>query len=226
MAMYKIMIVEDDKSIREELGTFLSRNGYESQMIDDFDDVVTKIINAQPHLVLLDLNLPVYDGYFICREIRKVSDMPIMIVTSRASEIDELMSMNLGADDFVSKPYNLQILLARMERLLSRSYEGSDKTVWMVNDVVLNLNRNMIIYKGQQVELTKNEFRILYCLFKHKNEIVSRDELMDDMWATDLFVDDNALTVNINRIRKKLTSIGLRDFIQTKRGLGYMVYEN
>lgn len=224
--MYKIAIIEDNINIRNELAQFLNKNGYQAQALEHFDDIVANVLKVNPHLILLDLNLPVVDGYYICREIRKVSQIPIIIVTSRTSEIDELMSMNLGADDFVSKPYNLQILLARIERLITRIYKNQTSTNLYLGECVLDLSKNEFQYKQQKIELTKNEFRILHCLMKHKNEIVTRDEIMSDMWDGDLFVDDNTLTVNINRLRKKLENIGLKDFIQTKRGLGYIVYEH
>ncbi|MDF9823774.1 DNA-binding response OmpR family regulator [Breznakia sp. PF5-3] len=224
--MYKIVIVEDDQNIRNELGEFLNKNGYETTLVVDFKHAVEKTLEAHAHVLLLDLNLPIVDGYYICREIRKQSNLPIIVVTSRDSEMDELMSMNLGADDFVTKPYNLQILLARIERLINRAYEHEEKTSLMVGDIILDMSKSLLQYQDQTIELTKNEFRILHCLFRHKNEIVSRDELMNDMWDGDLFVDDNALTVNINRVRKKLDYIGLQDLVQTKRGLGYIVYED
>lgn len=224
--MYKIMIVEDDIKIRDELRSFLNKNGYQSYFNIGFENVVEQVLDYQPDLLLLDLNLPVYDGYYLCREIRKQSDIPIIIVTSRDSEIDELMSMNLGADDFVSKPYNLQILLARIERLLKRIYEKENINILSVNKITLDMSKNILTYQNQSSELTKNEFRILYCLFINKDKIVSRDELMSYMWNSDLFMDDNTLTVNINRLRKKLEQIGLSELIQTKRGLGYIVYED
>lgn len=224
--MYKITIVEDDKNIREELKEFLYKNGYDATSVDSFDTVVDDVLNMQPHLLLLDLTLPVYDGYYICREIRKLSDVPIIIVTSRDSDIDELMSMNVGADDFVTKPYNLQILLARIDRILKRTYESGNQSMLSVQGIQLDISKNMLIHNEERVELTKNEFRILHCLFRNKNEIVSRDALMEDMWDGDLFVDDNTLTVNMNRVRKKLEQLGMKDVIQTKRGLGYIVYED
>ena len=222
--MNKIAIIEDDINIRNELAQFLNKNGYKTILFHCFDNIVADILNAKPHLILLDLNLPTYDGYYICREIRKVSEVPIMIVTSKTNEIDELMSMNLGADDFVGKPYNLQILLARMERLFTRAYKKQSNTLH-VGECILDINKNIFYYKQQSAELTRNEFRILHCLIKHKNEIVSRNTIMNDMWDGDLFVDDNTLTVNINRLRKKLEYIGVGELIQTKRGLGYIVYE-
>lgn len=224
--MYTIGIVEDDRKIREELSVFLYKHGYESILFVDFSNVVEDILKSKLDLLLLDLNLPIVDGHYICRELRKQSNLPIIIVTSRDSELDELMSINLEADDFIGKPYNLQILLARVERLLTRSYAKKEMTTIEINKTILNLPKNTLTYNHEEIELTKNEFRILYVFYTHINEIVSRDELMNDMWESNLFVDDNTLTVNINRLRKKLEQIGLQDYIHTKRGLGYSIYEN
>ena len=177
--------------------------------------------------MLLDLNLPVYDGYYICREVRKENkELPIIIVTSRDSDMDELISMNLGADDFITKPYNLQILLARIARVLHRAYESSSANQLMINDITLDIGKSTLSYHGESIDLTKNELRIMHCLFQNKNSIVSREELMKHMWDCELFVDDNTLTVNINRLRKKLEYLRLDDVIQTKRGMGYIIYEN
>ena len=172
---------------------------------------------------MLDINLPYYDGYYICREIRKKSNVPIIVVTSRNSEIDELMSMNLGADDFVTKPYNTQILLARISSLLRRTYQNIDLEVFEFNGLKYNMSTSEMEFNNNKIELTKNESRILYTLIKNKEKIVSRNELMKSLWQNDEFVDDNTLTVNINRLRKKLEEIGASDYLQTKRGQGYIL---
>lgn len=225
--MYKIMIVEDNEKIRNELSDFLGKNGYEACICVDFDHVLEQITQASPNLILLDLNLPVFDGHYICREVRKQNNnLPIIIVTSRDSDMDELISMNLGADDFVTKPYNLQILLARMSRVLKRTYEQGNGNVLTIHDITLDISKSVIIYKNETIDLTKNELRIMHCLFINKNKIVSRSELMQHMWDCELFVDDNTLTVNINRLRKKLEYVKLEDVIATKRGLGYIIYED
>ena len=224
--MYRIMIIEDNEKIRNELCDFLSKNGYEAIGPDDFEHILEAIQKDKPDLLLLDLNLPVYDGHYICREVRKTSNLPIIIVTSRDSDMDELISMNLGADDFVTKPYNLQILLARLSRVLQRSYEHSSSNILNIHDIALDISKSTLSYQGQSVDLTKNELRIMHCLFQNKNKIVSRNELMQHMWDCDLFVDDNTLTVNINRLRKKLEYLRLDDLIQTKRGMGYIIYED
>lgn len=224
--MYKIMIIEDNEKIRTELCDFLSKNGYETIPCKDFENVLPFIESQRPNLILLDLNLPVVDGHYICREVRKTNvDLPIIIVTSRDSDIDELMSMNLGADDFITKPYNLQILLARIARIIKRSYEVSSSNTLTINNIVLDISKSTLHYLDNTIDLTKNELRIMHCLFLHKNAIVSRNELMQHMWDCELFVDDNTLTVNINRLRKKLEYLKLDDLIQTKRGLGYILYE-
>lgn len=224
--MYRIMVIEDNDKIRNELCDFLSKNGYEAFDPAEFDHLLEDIHQQKPDLLLLDLNLPVVDGHFICREVRKNSELPIMIVTSRDSDMDELISMNLGADDFVTKPYNLQILLARISRILQRSYEHASSNQLMIHDIVLDISKSTLNWKGNSVDLTKNELRIMHCLFQNKNKIVSRNELMQHMWDCDLFVDDNTLTVNINRLRKKLEYLRLDDLIQTKRGMGYIIYED
>lgn len=222
--MEKIIIIEDDQIIREELQSFLSRYGYEVKSLKQFDNVVEVILSENANLVLLDINLPIYDGYYICREIRKKSEIPIIIVTSRDSDMDELMSMNLGADDFVTKPYNTQILLARIAALLKRSGNKTILTsVLIYKDFQLNLSNATVIYNNNNIELTKNEVKILSYLIKHKGEIVSRELLMDYLWSTDYFVDDSTLTVNITRLRKKLEEIGLENVIETRRGLGYIM---
>lgn len=221
--MPKIVIIEDTEIIREELKTFLARYGYEVAVPPNFENVIDYILNETADLILLDINLPVFDGYHICREIRKSSDVPIIVVTSRDSEMDELMSMNLGADDFITKPYNTQILLARIASILRRSQGPGAQDIIMYNDLKLNLSNGSIIYKGNTAELTKNELKILSCLIKNKGKIVSRDDLMNFMWKSDIFVDDNNLSVNVTRLRKKLEEAGMKENIETRRGLGYIL---
>lgn len=222
--MKKIIIIEDDQVIRAELQSFLEKYGYEVSAPSDFDNILQYVINESPNLILLDVNLPVFDGYYICREIRKTSDVPIIIVTSRDSEVDELMSMNLGADDFVTKPYNTDILLARIMNLLKRTYgETKSSNILTYNDIKLNLASATLEYKNSELELTKNEIKILSYLMNHKGIIVKREALMEYLWKSDFFVDDSTLTVNINRLRKKLDDIGIQDLIETRRGLGYII---
>ena len=221
--MYKILIVEDDAIIRTELKTLLEKYGYKTTITEDFENVIELILNDNPHLVLLDINLPIYDGYHICREIRKQSKIPVIVVTSRDSDMDELMSMNLGADDFITKPYNTQILLARISAILSRTYDTEKMAELTLGELVLDISKGIVKYKSSISELTKNELKILALLIKNKNIITSRDEIMNELWQSNEFVDDNTLTVNINRLRKKLDEIGAVDLLQTKRGIGYLL---
>lgn len=222
--MKKIMIIEDDTVIREELQNFLQRYGYDVKAPIDYNNIMQYVENENADLILLDINLPVFDGYYICREIRKNSDVPIIIVTSRDNEVDELMSMNLGADDFITKPYNTEILLARITNILKRTY-GSSKASNMLSymDFHLNLSNASVMYKNQAIELTKNEVKILSYLINNKGNIVKREFLMEHLWKSDYFVDDSTLTVNITRLRKKLEEIGIENPIETRRGLGYIM---
>lgn len=221
--MFKIFIVEDDLKIRTELESLLQRNGYATQCCTAFDQVVEEIIQSLAHLVLLDITLPEFDGYQICRKLRETTSVPIIMVTSRNSDVDELMSMNLGADDFVTKPYNTQILLARIQTLIKRTYQTQERNVLEYKEVILSMSKGFIRYHDESIELTKNEIRILYLMMKKQGEIVTREEIMSDLWVSDEFVDDNTLTVNINRLRKKLEIIGVYDLIMTKRGIGYWI---
>lgn len=221
--MKKIFIVEDDKKIREELSTFLAKNGYECEAPCEFERIVEEVLSKLPNLVLLDINLPIFDGYYICREIRKKSDVPIIVVTSRNTEIDELMAMNLGADDFITKPYNTQIFLAHISSVLKRASRETVTEKINCGDFVINFSMNTIECNGLEYELTKNEQKILTLLYENRGKIVSRDELMVQLWDSNMFIDDNTLTVNINRLRKKLEEAGSIQIIETKRGRGYMV---
>lgn len=219
----KIFIIEDEEKIRIELSELLNRYGYEANYSNDFENIVKIALESNSHIILLDINLPYYDGYYICREIRNKSNIPIIVVTSRNSEVDELMSMNLGADDFVTKPYNTQILLARISSLLRRTYQNMDLEIFEFKGLKYNMSTSEMEFDNSKVELTKNESRILYTLIKNKEKIVSRNELMKSLWQNDEFVDDNTLTVNINRLRKKLEEVGAVDYLQTKRGQGYIL---
>lgn len=219
----KVFVIEDEEKIRKELITFLNRYGYDTATTTNFENIVDEVIKAEPHVILLDINLPFYDGYFICREIRKNSNLPIIVVTSRDSEMDELMSINLGADDFITKPYNTEILLARISSIIRRTYNSTDIEVFEHRGLKYNLSTSEVTFNNKIMELTKNESRILYALMKNKDKIVSRDDIMKSLWQTNEFVDDNTLTVNVNRLRKKLEEIGAEDYLQTKRGQGYII---
>lgn len=219
----KIFIIEDEEKIRLELSTFLNRYGYETSYSTDFENIVDISLKEEPDIILLDINLPYYDGYYICREIRRKSNVPIIVVTSRNSEVDELMSMNLGADDFITKPYNTQILLARIASIIRRTYQNLDSEVFEFKGLKYNMSTSEMTFDNKKCELTKNESKILFTLMKNKERIVPRNDLMKALWQDDEFVDDNTLTVNINRLRKKLEEIGAVDYIQTRRGQGYIL---
>lgn len=225
LRMAKIFIVEDDQSIREELTTFLERYGYEVVTSTDFKNIIEEIERQDAQLILLDINLPVFDGYCICKELRKRSEIPIIIVTSRASDMDELMSMNLGADDFITKPYNTEILLARITAVLKRSYVKFESESYILEHkgLKLNLANGVLYYNEASQELTKNEIKILTHLIKNKGQIVSRESLMETLWESGDFIDDNTLSVNITRLRKKIEELGCEQVIETRRGLGYII---
>ncbi|MCJ7797751.1 MAG: response regulator transcription factor [Thermoleophilia bacterium] len=223
--MTKIVIIEDNETIRAELSVFLNRNGYETEAPERFDDVVSMAVAPATDLVLLDINLPVFDGFYVTREIRKLSQVPIIIVTSRDTEIDELVGMNLGADDFVTKPYNTQILLARIRSTLRRSDPSVTGARLPCGRFSLNHARGTLVVGEVEIELTRNELRILGRLCERRGEIVSRSDLMRALWDTDVFVDDNTLTVNINRLRGRLDEVGLTELIETRRGQGYLIGE-
>lgn len=218
-----IYIVEDDAAIRGELVAALERDGFDTAVPDSFERVTDEILAAAPALVLLDLTLPGTDGQFVCREVRAVSNVPIVVLTSRVTEIDEVMSMNLGADDFIAKPYSTRVLVARIQALLRRA-TGSDASMTLShNGVELDPARSVAYANGRQVELTKNEMRILSLLISRAGTIVSREAIMRDLWDSEAFVDDNTLTVNINRLRGTLEKIGVTGYLTTHRGRGYAV---
>ncbi len=221
--MKKILIVEDDEKLRNELIIFLSNNGYEIEFLAEFENCIEKIINSKSDLVLLDINLPFNDGQYICKEIRKKSNVPIIMITSRVSDIDELISINYGADDYITKPFNTQILLARIESILKRVNNNLSIAKIDAKNFILNISESKLEREDIEVELTKNEKKILQCLLNKRNNIVSREEIMEYLWNTNEFVDDNTLTVNIARVRNKLEEIGLKEILETKRGQGYIL---
>ncbi|WP_312441624.1 response regulator transcription factor [Lacrimispora sp.] len=219
----KLFIIEDDIVLRTELISLLESYNYSCETSDNFKNIISEATDSDADLILLDINLPYYDGYHVCREIRKISDVPIMVVTSRNNDMDELMSMNLGADDFITKPYNIQILLARIGAILKRTNQKNYSSEIEYKGITLSVAKSTVYYESKEAELTKNELRILSVLMQNSNSIISRDDLMDELWQSDEFVDDNTLTVNVNRLRKKLEEIGAADLIKTKRGQGYMI---
>ena len=218
-----IYVVEDDAAIRGELIEVLERNGFDTVAATDFAQVTEDIIAAHPDLVLLDLTLPGTDGQFVCRELRAASDVPIIVLTSRVTEIDEVMSMTMGADDFIPKPYSARVLVARIQALLRRAAGPDPKSGLEYKGLTLDLSRSVAVAAGGQVELTKNEMRILALLMRRAGTIVSREALMRELWDSDAFVDDNTLTVNINRLRATLEKIGVTGYLTTHRGRGYSV---
>ena len=222
--MQRILIVEDDKKLRKELETFLTKHGFIAKGLEKFDNTIQDILNENADLILLDINLPYTDGEFVCKEVRKTSDVPIIMVTSRDNEIDELMSLNYGADQYVTKPYNIQILLAKINGLLKRN-KKSDKEMQEIDcdSFKLNIAERAIKKDERKIELTKNEYTILYYLCINRGRIVSRDEIMDYLWESEEFIDDNTLSVNVKRLRGKLEELGLVDRIETRRGQGYIL---
>ena len=219
----KILIVEDEPLIRNELTILLQSNGYETAAPDEFSDVTGQIKAEQPHLILLDIKLPGTSGFSLCTQIRTVSEVPIIFVTSCNTDMDELNSIMLGGDAFITKPYNTAILLAKIASLLRRAYPVQQSEQMACGGAVLRLESSSLDYNGQSVELTKNELKILYYLFKNAGKICARGDLVEFLWDNQLYVDDNALSVNINRIREKLAGIGLTDFIKTKHRQGYTI---
>ncbi|HEK4820973.1 TPA: response regulator transcription factor, partial [Clostridioides difficile] len=203
----------------------LTKWGHDVHQIENLENIIEEFKNYNPELVLLDINLPFYDGFHWCNEIRKISKVPIIFISSRNSNMDVIMGVNLGADDYIQKPFSVDVLVAKVNALLRRTYNFVDNNSNQIihNGVTLDLSTATINYEDNTIELTKNEIKILHELMKYKGQIVSRNKLMKKLWDNDWFVDDNTLTVNVNRIRSKLNEIGLEDFIETKRGLGYII---
>lgn len=222
--MPKVLLIEDDEKVRSELKIFLTKNGYEVIDIDNFENVIEKILKIKVDLILLDINLPNVDGQYILKEIRKTSNVPIIMLTSINTDLDELISMNYGADGYITKPFNMQILLARIGALLKRtSGLNIEQEKISCEEFVLNISKGIVEKDNINLDLTKNELKILEKLLKNKGKIVSREEIINYLWDNENFVDDNTLTVNITRLKNKLEEIGLKDIIETKRGLGYML---
>ena len=222
--MQKILIIEDDEKLRNELETFLNKNGFIATSLKKFDNAVEDIQKIQADLLLLDTNLPYTDGEFICKEVRKTSNVPIIMVTSRDNEMDELLSLNYGADQYVTKPYNIQILLAKIVGLLKRNQNaGNNPDKIDCGSFILNTAGRIIEKEDTKIELTKNEYKILEYLVLHRQQVISRDEIMDYLWESEEFVDDNTLNVNIKRLRTKLEELGIINQIETRRGQGYIL---
>ena len=222
--MYRLLIVEDDRSIAGAITEQAERWDLECHAVEDFRAVLDEFVDFGPHLVLLDIGLPVYNGYHWCCEIRKISKVPIIFISSASDNMNIVMAMNMGADDFISKPFDGAVLIAKIQALLRRVYDYvPDSRLLSHRGAVLNTGDDTLQYNGEVISLTKNEYRILLCLLENKGKVVSRERLMERLWKTQQFIDENTLTVNINRLRKKLELSGLTDFITTKVGLGYIV---
>ncbi|MFQ7195042.1 response regulator transcription factor [Thomasclavelia spiroformis] len=219
----KILIIEDDKTISDELKILLDDNGYDSYQLFNFHQVTKKIIEFDPDLVLLDIVLPGTNGQTILKEIRKESNLPVIMLTSKTGDINEIMSMSYGADDYITKPYNPTLLLLRIETLFRHLDDQGSNDQIEYNQMTINLLKSTLTYKDNEIILSKNELTILYYLIKNHGKIVSRDELMDHLWDYSDFVDDNTLTVNINRLRKKMKNLGILNSIETRRKQGYIL---
>ena len=224
--MYKLLIIEDDLGIANAIRTQAESWNLETHIVDDFRNVLTQFADFQPHIVLLDISLPFFNGYHWCSEIRKISKVPIIFISSASDNMNIVMAMNMGADDFISKPFDQSVLMAKIQAMLRRTYDFAESVpVLEHRGAFLNTGDNTLTYNDEKISLTKNEYRILLCLMENKGAVVSREKLMERLWETDSFVDENTLTVNVNRLRKKLESAGLTDFITTKFGVGYILEE-
>ena len=221
---YRILIIEDDKGIADSIAASLTDWNMKPCIVSNFHDCLADFAAHQPHLVLIDIGLPFMDGYHWCREIRKLSSVPIIFISSATDNMNIVMAMNMGADDFIAKPFDQNVLIAKIQALLRRSYDFSQSVpVIEHHGAILNTCSNTLSYQDSTLELSKNEYRILLTLMRSKGTVVSREKLMEALWQTDCYVDENTLTVNIGRLRKKLSGIGLDDFIVTKFGVGYMI---
>lgn len=222
--MYKILILEDDYSLANAMKRQIETWGNEVRLVVDFQNVISEFTKYDPQLVLIDIMLPFYNGYHWCSEIRQISDVPIIFISSASDNMNIIMAMNMGADDFISKPVDLAVMISKIQAVLRRAYNmGTKISVLEHRGAVLNLNDTSLTYNGQLIELTKNDFRILQTLLENKGKVVSRDTLMTKLWQIDSYVEENTLTVNVNRLRKKLENAGLADFITTKIGSGYII---
>ncbi len=224
--MYKILIVEDDLIIATSLGNYLRQWGFEAECVEDFQHVKEAYLAYHPQLVLLDISLPFYNGFHWCKELRKITKIPIVFLSSANDNMNIVMAMNMGGDDFIGKPFDLTVLVAKIQALLRRSYSYQGKVeVLEHRGAILNLGDTNLTFHNRKVELTRNDFKILQLLMENKGKVVSREQIMKRLWESDSFIDDNTLTVNMTRLRRKLEDIGLTDFILTKKGIGYLIEE-
>lgn len=224
--MFRILIVEDDNIISDKIKKHLEKWGYEVESVTDFANVLQHFNCFTPQLVLMDIGLPFYNGYYWCGEIRKLSQVPIIFISSASDNMNVVMAVNMGGDDFIVKPFDLEILAAKVQAILRRTYSFQNQSsILEYKNVILNLGDMALLYEGRKLELTKNEFRIMQILFENPGNVVTRESIMKRLWDNECFVDDNTLTVNINRLRKRLEEAGLKDFILTKKGVGYQLDE-
>lgn len=222
--MYKLLIIEDDTGIADAIKTQAEMWNLEVCIVENFRNVLQEFVLFQPHIVLLDIGLPFFDGYHWCGEIRKISNVPIIFISSASDNMNIVMAVNMGADDFIAKPFDQSVLMAKVQAILRRTYDFSSSVpVLEHRGTFLNTGDNTLTYNNKKIELTKNEYRIMLCLMENKGKVVSREKFMEKLWETDSFVDENTLTVNINRLRKKLDAAGLENFIKTKFGVGYII---
>ncbi len=224
--MYSVMVIEDDKKISELIKSTLQRYGYEAYGVEDFSNIKGEFVKNSPKLVLLDVNLPYYDGFYWCREIRSVSNVPIIFISARDSDMDQILAIENGGDDYITKPFSYEVLIAKLKSVIRRvygSYAESSSEVYEVEGLFLHVNQSTAEYRGRKLELSKKEFALLYALLKNVNKIVTRETLLELLWNDIDFVDDNTLSVNMTRLRKRLEELGVGDCIETKRGLGYLL---
>lgn len=222
--MYRIFLVEDDEVIAKAVAAHLKSWGYEAVIAQDFERVMAEFAACGPHLVLLDISLPFFNGFHWCSRIREVSRVPVVFLSSASDNMNIVMAMNMGGDDFIAKPFDLNVMMAKIQAVLRRTYEFGGQTELLEHrGALLNLSDGTLSFEGNRIDLTKNEYRILKLLMEHRGGVVSRDAIMECLWETDNFIDDNTLTVNVARLRKKLDQAGLKDYISTKKGAGYLV---
>ena len=221
-----IFIIEDDKALSREISLALNKWGYSTLEVEDFGNITNEVLDCNPKLILMDINLPCYDGFYWCSQIRSFLKVPIIFISSRNDDMDIIMSVNMGGDDYITKPFSPQVLVAKIQAILRRTYSyNSDlkSDIIKFKDITLNIVEGKVYFKEGSMDLTKNELKIMNILMNNQEKIVSRDEIIEELWDTDEFISENTLTVNVNRLRKKLDSIGLRDFIETKKGQGYII---
>lgn len=222
--MYRILVIEDDRSIADAIITLLTAWDMNAHTASNFRNILGEFSSFEPHLILLDIRLPFYNGYHWCQEIRRVSKVPIIFISSASDSMNIVMAMNMGADDFIAKPFDMNVLLAKVQALLRRTYDfAADASLLEHHGAILNIGDGSLTYMGETIPLSKNEYRILLTLMQNKGKVVSREKLMEALWATDSFVDENTLSVNVNRLRKRLDAVGLTEFITTQHGVGYIV---